>query len=734
MADLSTQKESLSRFGRGLLNSYSQVFFSDHLIFAVILVLVSFVDVYAGAAGILSVLVTNLTGYLLKLHYFSLTKGLYGFNSLLVGLGLGIYYQFGIELCVILILGAVLTLLIALFVQGVLGKYGLPILSIPFILSFWILTLASRQFEALGISERGIYTLNDLYTLGGNTLVQWYEWGNNLEIWPVIKVYLISLGAIFFQYNLLAGILIALGLLIYSRIAFSLSLLGFFTAWGFYKIFGANITETSYSYIGFNYILTAIATGGFFIIPSVFSYLTTFILIPLVAVITISLSTVFATFGLPVYSLPFNVIVLLFLYALKFRTRPIRGLDEVYIQQNSPEKNLYAFQNDIQRFKNKHKVPVSLPFIGEWMVSQGHDGAYTHREGWKHAWDFVITDSDHRQYRNGGDLPEDYYCYNKMVTAPANGTVEEVIDNVDDNVIGQVNLTQNWGNVIILKLDDYLYATLAHLKKGSVKVSKGDSVTPGQHLANCGNSGRSPYPHLHFQLQTTPFVGSKTLDYPLSHYLVYSDKELALQSYSAPRENEIISNVKPTPLLVKAFNFIPGQDILFKVEKEQQVQEIKWAVKTDVYNQSYIRCEETNSTAYFENDGTMFYFKHFRGDKKSLLYYFFLAAYKVQSGFYHGLKIEDSYPVNLLFHRHILFFQDFVAPFFLFLKSKYQMTYQHIDSIVSPSSIELYTHSEARVFGSNTREIDIKTSLGKNGITYFEITDGNKKIKATCLD
>ncbi|HYX05171.1 MAG TPA: urea transporter [Bacteroidales bacterium] len=733
MTESGKQKELLSRFGRGLLNSYSQVFFSDHLVFAVILVLVSFVDVYAGIAGMLSVLVTNLTGYLLKLHNFSLTKGLYGFNSLLVGLGLGIYYQFSLELCVVLIIGAILTLLIALSVQGVLGKYGLPILSVPFILSFWILTLATRQFEALGISERGIYTLNDLYTIGGNTLVSWYEWGNNLQIWPVMKVYLISLGAIFFQYNLLAGVLIALGLLIYSRIAFSLSLLGFFTAWGFYRIFGANITETGYSYIGFNYILTAIATGGFFIIPSAFSYLATFVLIPLVAIVTISLSSVFATFGLPVYSLPFNMIVLLFLYALKFRTSSIKGLNEVYVQQNSPEKNLYAFQNDIQRFKNRHKVSINLPFMGEWMVSQGHEGNYTHKEGWKHAWDFVIVDNEQRQFRNAGDLPEDYYCYNKIVTAPADGTVEEVIDNIEDNIIGQVNLNQNWGNVIIIKHDDYLYSTLAHLKEGSIKVSKGDAVKAGQYLANSGNSGRSPYPHLHFQLQATPFVGSKTLDYPVSHYLTHNDQEVSLLSYSVPEKNQVISNVKPTLLLSEAFNFIPGKEISFEVNAGHHSHQIKWAVKTNVYNQSYINCEESKSQAYFENDGTMFYFTHFRGSKKSLLYYFFLSAYKVQSGFYKGLRIEDKYPVNLLFHRYILFFQDFVAPFFLFLRSKYLLIYQNIDNAVSPSSIELQTCSEALVLGSTIRKVDIKTGLGKNGIDYFEITDGNKKIKATCL-
>lgn len=88
------------------------------------------------------------------------------------------------------------------------------------------------------------------------------------------------MGAIFFQYNLLAGILIAAGLLIYSRIAFTLSIFGFSLAWYFYEFIGADISVLGYSYIGFNYILTSIALGGFFIIPSRWSYLWLLWLLP----------------------------------------------------------------------------------------------------------------------------------------------------------------------------------------------------------------------------------------------------------------------------------------------------------------------------------------------------------------------------------------------------------------------------------------------------------------------
>jgi len=348
--------------------------------------------------------------------------------------------------------------------EGVIGKYALPYLSIPFVLALWTITIATREFESLGVSQRGIYTLNDLYIIGGDPLVRLYQWWNDIAINVSVKSYFLSLGAIFFQFNVLSGIIIAIGLLIYSRIAFTLSLIGFYAAFLFYNIIGAEITEITYSYIGFNYILTSIAIGGFFIIPGRLSYLWVIILMPLVAILTISVSAILTIQQLPVYSLPFNIIVLLFLYILKLRKTKRDGLTEVIIQQNSPERNLYSFLNYKDRFNPEYNIPLKLPFYGEWTINQGHNGEYTHKEDWRHAWDFVIYDEENKTHKNSGDYREDYFCYDKSVLSSGDGTVEEVIDDIPDNKIGELNLTENWGNTIIIKHSDYIYSKLSHLK------------------------------------------------------------------------------------------------------------------------------------------------------------------------------------------------------------------------------------------------------------------------------
>jgi len=43
-----------------------------------------------------------------------------------------------------------------------------------------------------------------------------------------------------------------------------------------------------------------------------------------------------------------------------------------------------------------------------------------------------------------------------------------------------------------------------HAQTGSIKVSRGDRVVPGQQLANVGHSGNSTAPHLHFHLMDHP--------------------------------------------------------------------------------------------------------------------------------------------------------------------------------------------------------------------------------------
>lgn len=56
------------------------------------------------------------------------------------------------------------------------------------------------------------------------------------------------------------------------------------------------------------------------------------------------------------------------------------------------------------------------------------------------------------------------------------------------------------GNHVTIRTADGTYALVAHLRRGSVRVTRGDVVRAGERVGSCGNSGNSSEPHVHAQL------------------------------------------------------------------------------------------------------------------------------------------------------------------------------------------------------------------------------------------
>jgi urea transporter len=716
--------QRFSNFYHSILHSYTMVFFSKNQLFGLLLLAVTFFDVYVGLAGLLSVVIANSFAWIFGLNKSNIHTGLYGFNALLVGLGLGISFQPAIAFYFILIFVALATLLFTLAFEGITSKYGLPFLTLPFLASLWFTLLASRSYTALIPGESGIFILNNLYARGGYTLVEWYQWFGNLS-WPlVIKVYFRSLGAIFFQYHLLAGVIIAIGLLIYSRIAFLLSIVGFAFTWLFYSVIGANMHELDYSYIGFNHILTAIAVGGFFVVASRWSLLWVILLTPVISLFISGSFVLLAPLQLPVFSLPFNLTVLLFLYALKFREKRLHQPEQVLNQHFTPEKNLYLSQNERKRFPNQQYIDIQLPFFGIWKVNQGHDGTYTHKEQWQHAWDFVIRDESDKEHAEAGDKLTDYYCYGKPVIAPAGGWVEEVVDGIADNTPGEYNTLNNWGNTVIIRHNQWLYSKLSHLKKDSITVSPGVYIQQGQSVGSCGNSGFAAYPHLHFQMQSAPYIGSHTLKYPMAHYLLHG-KNLTLKTNDYPRLDEQVANILADASLAAAFNFGTGNSIAYSTDSNR-LGNGTWVVENDLWMNRFITDTKTNARAYFVNDGQLFYFTRFEGNRQCLLWYFFLAAFRLPLGFYAGLEVNDHFPPNIFPKGGLLLLQDFAAPFFIFLKPAFQLKYASCNNDLAGNLISL--HSSFRPGnGQAPMQFDIAVL---NRLLTFSIHTGKQEITA----
>ncbi|MBK7030973.1 MAG: M23 family metallopeptidase [Bacteroidales bacterium] len=370
--------------------------------------------------------------------------------------------------------------------------------------------------------------------------------------------------------------------------------------------------------------------------------------------------------------------------------------------------------------------------MGEWIVTQGHSGEHTHKESWRHAWDFEICDENGNTYAEKGNVLTDYFSYNKPVVAPADGWIEEIIDNVEDNDPRAFNLRQNWGNTVVIRHFDGLYSKMSHLRKGSLKVEKGNFVKKGDKIALCGNSGRSPQPHIHFQMQATPYIGSATLDFPIGRYILHHDQRFELISWGKPENGQLISNIDNNNSLSAAFNFIPGQQISFTIKEENKDPYILyWNVEIDLYNYTYLHCHTTGSKAYFRNDPDLHCFTWFHGDKKSLLYAFYLGAYKIAKGYYPGLIIKDEYPLYNMRKGLRKMLQDFVAPFHLFVHSEYIMEYISMDDELGQTGITLQSSMLERTSLKTTKLAEFSFFVDHERIERFVLKQDGRVITAS---
>jgi urea transporter/murein DD-endopeptidase MepM/ murein hydrolase activator NlpD len=713
----------------GVINSYSVLFFSNHKVFAYLLLVISFFNPAAGLAGLIAVLTAVFTATTMGFNAASTKAGFYSFNALLIGIGLGSFFESSPVFFFLLILASLFTLVLSVTLSGVLGKYGLPFLSIPFITTFWILLLATKEFSNLGLSQRNIYWINEMYAVGGKPLLSLFNSIENIPIPKWLSTYFRALSSIFFQDNILSGFLLSIGILVYSRIAFSLSLIGFFGAYLFNDFTGAYEAGINSYHLGSNYMMTAMAIGGFFAIPSFYSYIWAFFSVPITNILVIALSKVFGVFALPIFSLPFCIMILLYLYFLKMRILAGK-LVLTPIQHYSPEVNLYQFKNGSERLKNEYYFKFNLPVIGEWAVTQGYDGNITHKDDWSKALDFMILDQQLKSFSGNGTALENFYSYNKPVLAAGDGYVQEIVDYIEDNPIGEINREQNWGNSIILYHSIGLFSKLSHLKKNSFIVKQGDYVKKGQVLAYCGNSGRSPEPHLHFQIQSAPYIGSKTLAYPISYFYQSDGKDIQYLTFSTPQEGSFVANININKLLHQAFAFQPGYSIKYKEGNTIET----WTVFTDAYNQTYISCKENNAVAYFVNNETVFYFTNFYGSKASILYQFYLSIFKVVLSYMPQVIINDVLPLSMVQAPFVKLIQDFVAPFVQLIKPKYTLNYTSIDDehFTSEITLESIIEIDAMGYKSVFRTSQIILSNGK--LNQLVINQAGKERVFTCID
>jgi urea transporter len=709
-------KQRIPAFIKAIINTYSVLFFSQNRVLGIILLLVTFFNIQVGLCGLACTIFSLCIVSAMDYQRENIQMGIYSFNALLLGIGFGTFYNANALFFLWLAVACLIVVVVTIILSERLGRSGIPVLSLPFILTFWVVLLAATSIFNTGLHQKSSYLLEEIYSGPGSLAgLQGYL---ALKLPIYLSLFFRSLSAVLFQNNILIGILMSIGLIVHSRITFSLLVIGFAASCWLNSITHTYPDGISYYHLGANFMMTTAAVGSFFIIPSWRSYLWAIVCIPVVIVLVNSFTGILGIYYLPILSLPFCIINITMLYVLKLRKNPAK-LQLAPVQHYSPERNLYQFLNHAARLNDFKYFGLHLPFMGSWTVSQGYSGTITHKGDWGQALDFVIEDDDHKTYQNPGTQPEHFYCFNKPVLACGDGVVENVVDHIDDNAIGQTNTKENWGNTVIIKHTAGLYSKVSHLKKNSIKVKAGNTVKQGDLLGMCGNSGRSPEPHLHFQAQATPYVGSKTLAYPFAYYVTNDSNPNVnpFHSFDVPKEGTILSSPDVNKAIKRAFDFQPGYMATISTSNQTEAIEIY----TDELNQSYMYCRSTDSSAYFINNGTLFYFTSFYGDQRSLLYSFYLSVYKVIFSDNEDIVAHDVCPAQLSGNKAELWLQDFIAPFYQFVKLEYQSC-----SVAQKNSIVI----RSKQFKDSMQTMEATIIVSNNSLQSFNIRRNGKTIEA----
>ncbi|WP_234681757.1 urea transporter [Bradyrhizobium monzae] len=254
-------------------------------------------------AGVLAVVVANLTAQWLHVDTESLHSGLYGFNGILVGLALATFLSPGALLWVYVVLGAAISVVVMLATTNVVKPWG-GALTFPFVLTTWLFLLATYGFS--GLTGTALPSGNVV------TAFQPYQ-ASPLQLVDLVKGVLLSISQVFLKANGIAALLLLAGLAVSSPAAAAFAVGGSILAVLTAHLFGAESELISGGLLGFSPILTAVALGTVFYQPSwrvvVYTALAT-----LFTVITQSaLNVALTPFAIPALTSPFVLVTWMFL-------------------------------------------------------------------------------------------------------------------------------------------------------------------------------------------------------------------------------------------------------------------------------------------------------------------------------------------------------------------------------------------------------------------------------------
>lgn len=650
-----------------VLKPYSAILFLNNKFAGLVMLCITFLNPSVALSGIAAVVFTILFAEFLKLQEIYLSQGFYIYNSLLVGMGIGYIFHPSLISIALIAISSAFTFMFSFMLNRLFSVYKIPILSLPFSIVTMFLYLASLKYSGL------------LSTLVNNAT------SFDIEIPLLLSGFFKSFGMIFFLPSNIAGILIFLLVLYHSRHIAIMAVVGYYFGILVHSYLIGSFDIALHDAYAFNYILVAIALCGIFLLPTIRNFILALIGVAISVVLTDAIAILFNYYAIPVFTIPFNLTVIVFIFILS-----ITYYKEFNLHiKSTPEESLSSYLSEIFRFGDLY-AKVSLPFSGEWVVYQGEDGEWTHKGKYRYAYDFVQK-KDEKNYQNEGLYAQDYYCFGASVLAPVSGYVVDIRQDLVDNIIGEVDRVNNWGNYIIIKSDLGFFVEISHLMQYSIGVNIGDYVKVNAVIAKCGNSGYSPEPHIHIQVQDIGVIGGFTREFAFSEYI--QGNELIFNSKLA--KDDLVSAVVHDRSISSRLLFILDDQFLYDIYKDnEKIATEKFIVKMNSYGEFYFQDTSSNKL-YFYNDLQQFYFYKYEG-KESYLKNLFILLPRIPFINKAGVFYVDYLPAYLVKSKLETMF---IELFSIFNKNLYKVSKRYYLKEKSVVSHEGEVHFEVQKKG-----------------------------------
>lgn len=316
-------KQSFRDFPRTLARGVGQVMFQDNKWTGILFLCGIFWGAYEEGISIVAwgalvgVVISTLSGYMLRLPDRKGAQGLWGFNGVLVGCAFPTFMGNTIWMWLGLILCSAMTTWVRTGLDSIMKRWNVSSFTFPFVMSTWFFLLAARLFNGMP----PIHMATPEFAGGIHETIV-LSFGNIVEMWlkGIAQVFLINswVTGIFF---LLALAVSSIRAAVWGAVASALSL---FIA----IVWGGPGSDISNGLYGFSAVLTGIALGATF---CRFTWKTTiWTLIGIISTVFIQagMNAFFSPMGLPTLTGPFCLATWIFLLPQYRFLRPLSTSDQ----------------------------------------------------------------------------------------------------------------------------------------------------------------------------------------------------------------------------------------------------------------------------------------------------------------------------------------------------------------------------------------------------------------------